>query len=599
MYKWENIEAEDHKKIRGNRMVKTILAQVKQYKKASILTPLFAALEVVMEIMIPMMMASLIDKGINAGDMNYVIKDGILMVLMAGCSLTFGIVAGKQAAKASTGLACNLRESMYKNIQSFSFENIDKYSTAGLITRMTTDVTNVQNAYQMIMRMCVRAPMSLICSMIMAFIINRSLSMIFVVAIAFLAVILAFIMMNASKLFQKGFKKYDNLNSDVQENVSAIRVVKAFVREDHEKKKFERSADDIYKIFTKAESIVAFNGPVMMMAVYGCMMALSWLGARMIVGSALTTGQLTSLFTYIMSIMMSLMMLSMVFVMITMSVASGDRVAQILNEKATLTDPKDPVNEIADGSVEFDHVSFSYKKGSGHPVLDDVSFAVRSGEVIGVIGGTGSAKSTMVSLISRLYDVTDGCVKVGGRDVRDYSMRSLRDAVAVVLQKNEIFSGSILDNLRWGNENATLEDCKRACSIACADEFIDKMPDGYDTMIEQGGANVSGGQKQRLCIARALLKKPKVLILDDSTSAVDTETDAKIRSGFAKEIPDTTKFIIAQRISSVQSADRIIVMNDGKIDGFGTHEELMNNEIYRTVYESQMQGSGDFDKLEA
>ena len=580
-------------------MVKTILAQVKQYKKASILTPLFAALEVVMEITIPMMMASLIDKGINAGNINYVMKDGFLMVLMAGCSLTFGIIAGKQAAKASTGLACNLRESMYKNIQTFSFENIDKYSTAGLITRMTTDVTNVQNAYQMILRMCVRAPMTLICSLVMALIINRSLSMIFVVAIAFLAVILAIIMLNASKLFQAGFKKYDDLNSDVQENVSAIRVVKAFVREDYEKKKFNRSAEDIYKIFTKAESIVAFNGPVMMIAVYGCMMALSWLGARMIVGGTLTTGQLTSLFTYIMSIMMSLMMLSMVFVMITMSVASGDRVAQILTEKATLTDPKNPVNEIQDGSVEFDHVSFSYTKGSGHPVLDDVSFDIKSGEVIGVIGGTGSAKSTMVSLISRLYDATDGSVKVGGLDVREYSMKSLRDAVSVVLQKNEIFSGTILDNLRWGNESASLEECKKACSIACADEFIDKMPEGYDTEIEQGGANVSGGQKQRLCIARALLKKPKILILDDSTSAVDTATDSKIRKGFAKEIPDTTKFIIAQRISSVQTADRIIVMRDGQIDGIGTHEELMNNEIYRTVYESQMQGSGDFDKLEA
>ena len=580
-------------------MVKTILAHVKQYKKASILTPLFAALEVVMEITIPMMMASLIDKGINAGNINYVMKDGFLMVLMAGCSLTFGIIAGKQAAKASTGLACNLRESMYKNIQTFSFENIDKYSTAGLITRMTTDVTNVQNAYQMILRMCVRAPMTLICSLVMALIINRSLSMIFVVAIAFLAVILAIIMLNASKLFQAGFKKYDDLNSDVQENVSAIRVVKAFVREDYEKKKFNRSAEDIYKIFTKAESIVAFNGPVMMIAVYGCMMALSWLGARMIVGGTLTTGQLTSLFTYIMSIMMSLMMLSMVFVMITMSVASGDRVAQILNEKATLTDPKNPVNEIQDGSVEFDHVSFSYKKGSGHPVLDDVSFDIKSGEVIGVIGGTGSAKSTMVSLISRLYDATDGSVKVGGLDVREYSMKSLRDAVSVVLQKNEIFSGTILDNLRWGNESASLEECKKACSIACADEFIDKMPEGYDTEIEQGGANVSGGQKQRLCIARALLKKPKILILDDSTSAVDTATDSKIRKGFAKEIPDTTKFIIAQRISSVQTADRIIVMRDGQIDGIGTHEELMNNEIYRTGYESQMQGSGDFDKLEA
>ena len=581
-------------------MVKTILGQVKQYKKASILTPLFAALEVVMEITIPMMMASLIDNGISTGNMHYVIQDGLLMVLMAGLSLMFGIVAGKQAAKASTGLACNLRQSMYKNIQTFSFENIDKYSTAGLITRMTTDVTNVQNAYQMILRMCIRAPMTLICSMIMALIISRSLSMIFIIAIAFLGVALAFIMMNASRLFQKGFKKYDDLNSDVQENVSAIRVVKAFVREDFEDRKFGNAADNIYKIFVKAESIVAINNPVMMLAVYGCMMALSWLGAKMIVGGTLTTGQLTSLFAYIMSIMMSLMMISMVFVMITMSVASGDRVAQILNEKATLTDPSNPISDITDGSVEFDHVSFAYKKGSGHPVLDDVTFKVNSGEVIGVIGGTGSAKSTMVSLISRLYEVSDGAVKVGGNDVRDYSMKTLRDAVSVVLQKNEIFSGTILDNLRWGNENATEEECRKACETACADEFIDRMPDGYNTQIEQGGANVSGGQKQRLCIARALLKKPRILILDDSTSAVDTATDSKIRQGFAREIPDTTKFIIAQRISSVQNADRIIVLNDGKIDGFGTHDELMkDNEIYRTVYESQMQGSGDFDKLEA
>ena len=580
-------------------MVKTILGQVKQYKLASILTPVFAASEVVMEILIPMMMANLIDEGINAGNMQFVIKDGIIMVLMAACSLTFGILAGKQAARASTGLACNLRESMYGNIQTFSFANIDKYSTAGLITRMTTDVTNVQNAFQMILRMCTRAPMTLICSMIMAFYISRSLSMVFVAAIVFLAVVLAIIMMNAAKMFQKGFKKYDDLNSDVQENVSAIRVVKAFVREDFEKKKFNRSADEIYRIFVKAESCVVFNNPVMMLAVYASMLAISWMGAKMIVGGTLTTGQLASLITYIMSIMMSLMMLSMIFVMVTMSFASANRVTEIINEKATLTDPENPVTEIPDGSVEFDNVSFSYKKGSGKPVLDDVSFSVRSGEVIGIIGGTGSAKSTLVSLISRLYDVTGGTVKVGGRDVREYSMEALRDAVSVVLQKNELFSGTVLDNLRWGNKNASEEECRKACSIACADEFIDRMPDGYETMIEQGGANISGGQKQRLCIARALLKKPKILILDDSTSAVDTATDGRIRRAFREEIPDTTKFIIAQRISSVQNADRIIVLKDGRIDGFGTHEELMENEIYRTVYESQTQGSGDFDKLEA
>jgi ATP-binding cassette subfamily B multidrug efflux pump len=580
-------------------MVKTILGQVKQYKLASILTPVFAASEVVMEILIPMMMANLIDEGINAGNMQFVIKDGIIMVLMAACSLTFGILAGKQAARASTGLACNLRESMYGNIQTFSFANIDKYSTAGLITRMTTDVTNVQNSYQMILRMCTRAPMTLICSMIMAFYISRSLSMVFVAAIVFLAVVLAIIMMNAAKMFQKGFKKYDDLNSDVQENVSAIRVVKAFVREDFEKKKFNRSADEIYRIFVKAESCVVFNNPVMMLAVYASMLAISWMGAKMIVGGTLTTGQLASLITYIMSIMMSLMMLSMIFVMVTMSFASANRVTEIINEKATLTDPENPVTEIPDGSVEFDNVSFSYKKGSGKPVLDDVSFSVRSGEVIGIIGGTGSAKSTLVSLISRLYDVTGGTVKVGGRDVREYSMEALRDAVSVVLQKNELFSGTVLDNLRWGNKNASEEECRKACSIACADEFIDRMPDGYETMIEQGGANISGGQKQRLCIARALLKKPKILILDDSTSAVDTATDGRIRRAFREEIPDTTKFIIAQRISSVQNADRIIVLKDGRIDGFGTHEELMENEIYRTVYESQTQGSGDFDKLEA
>ncbi len=580
-------------------MVKTILGQVKQYKLASILTPVFSAAEVIMEILIPMMMANLIDDGINAGNMQFVIKDGIIMVVMAACSLTFGINAGKQAARASTGLACNLRESMYGNIQKFSFANIDRYSTAGLITRMTTDVTNVQNSYQMILRMCTRAPMMLICSMIMAFYINRSLSMVFLIAIAFLAIVLAIIMTSAAKLFQNGFRKYDDLNSNVQENVSAIRVVKAFVREDFEKKKFNHSVDDIYKIFVKAESRVVFNNPVMMLAVYSCMLSISWLGAKMIVGGTLTTGQLASLITYIMSIMMSLMMLSMIFVMVTMSFASANRVADILNEKATLTDPENPVDVIPDGSVEFDHVSFSYKKGSGRPVLDDVTFNVRSGEVIGIIGGTGSAKSTMVGLISRLYDVMDGTVKVGGRDVREYSMVALRDAVSVVLQKNELFSGTVLENLRWGNKDATEEECRKACRIACADEFIDRMQDGYQTMIEQGGANVSGGQKQRLCIARAILKKPKILILDDSTSAVDTATDAKIRRGLREEIPGTTKFIIAQRISSVQNADRIIVLKDGRIDGFGTHEELMQNEIYRTVYESQTQGSGDFDKLEA
>ena len=578
-------------------MIKTLFRQVKQYKKASLLTPLFAALEVLMEVLIPFVTAELIDKGIQGGSIEYVWRYGLLMVAMAMLSLLFGLLAAKFAATASSGFAANLRNAMYENIQTFSFSNIDKFSTAGLVTRMTTDVTNIQNAYQMVLRIAVRAPMTMILSMVMCFVINHELSLVFLVAVAVLAVGLIFIVRRAMRLFDDVFHKYDDLNASVQENVSAIRVVKAFVREDYEKKKFNKAAENVYRLFVKAEKTIAINSPMMMLVVYGCIIALSWFGAQFVVGDKLTTGELTSLFSYVMSVLMSLMMLSMIFVMLTMSLASGRRIAEVLNEKPDLTNPAEPVMDIPNGQIDFDHVSFAYKHGTGESTLKDIDLHIKSGETIGIIGGTGCGKSSLVNLISRLYDASEGTVRVGGRDVREYDMEALRDKVAVVLQKNVLFSGTILENLRWGKEDATLEECKEVCAQACADEFIDKMPDGYDTFIEQGGNNVSGGQKQRLCIARALLKKPCVLILDDSTSAVDTATDAKIRKAFAQKIPGTTKLIIAQRVASVQGADRIIVMDDGRVVAFDTHDNLMKtNEIYREIYETQTQGGGDFDQ---
>ena len=578
-------------------MIKKLAGQIKQYKKETILTPVFASLEVVMETLMPIVMAKIIDNGIEAGNMSYVYKCGGVMVLMAFLSLTFGVVAGRLAATASTGFSYNLRQSMYENIQTFSFSNIDKFSTAGLVTRMTTDVTNVQNAFQMIIRMCVRAPMTLFCSLVMAIIICPKLSLLFVVAAVFLFAVLMTITKMVMPLFQAVFEKYDALNASVQENVSAIRVVKSFVREEYENEKFAKAADNIYKMFVKAESILAFNAPTMMLASYGCILALSWFGAKMITFGTLTTGELTSMFSYVMSILFALMMISMIFVMLTLSQASAKRIVEVLDEKADLVNPENPDYEVIDGSVDFEQVDFAYRNGTGRPVLQDITFHVNSGETIGVIGGTGSSKSSLVNLISRLYDVTSGAVKVGGKDVRTYDLETLRNAVSVVLQKNVLFSGSILDNLRWGNEEATEEECIRACKLACADEFINRMEEGYHTHIEQGGSNVSGGQKQRLCIARALLKKPKILILDDSTSAVDTATDAKIRRAFREEIPGTTKFIIAQRVSSIMDADRILVMENGRIDGFDTHENLLRtNEIYREVYETQTKNGGDFDQ---
>lgn len=519
------------------------------------------------------------------------------MVVVAAVGLFAGVMGGKYGAKASTGFARNLRKAMYDNIQTFSFASIDKYSTAGLITRLTTDVTNLQNAYQMILRMFTRAPASLICAMIMAFSINAELATIYLVAVIFLGGCLCLIMSRATKYFQQVFQKYDDLNASVQENITGIRVVKAYVREDYEKQKFKRASESVYRMFIKAEKILTFNAPLMQLTVYSCILGISWLGAKMIVSDSLTTGELMSLLAYCMNILMSLMMLSMIFVMVTMSMASARRVSEVINEKTDLVNPENPLSEVKDGSIRFEHVNFSYRKESKESVLKDIDLSIHAGETIGIIGGTGSAKSSLVNLVSRLYDVTEGAVYVGGEDVRRYDLDTLRNEVAVVLQKNVLFSGTILDNLRWGDENATEEECRRACILACADEFIQKMPDGYHTYIEQGGSNVSGGQKQRLCIARALLKKPKILILDDSTSAVDTATDAKIRKAFAEEIPDTTKLIIAQRISSVQNADRIIVMENGNVHGFGTHEELLkSDQIYRDVYESQMNGSGDFDQ---
>lgn len=578
-------------------MVKTILKQVKEFKKDSILTPIFMIMEVILETMIPMFMAAIIDNGVEKGNMNYIYKVGAIMVVLAVFGLITGMLGGKYGASASTGLARNLRRAMFENIQSYSFSNIDKFSTAGLVTRLTTDVTNVQNAYQMILRMCARAPFSMICAMTMAFLINARLASVYLIAVILLGGCLLFIMIKATRYFKQIFPKYDDLNASVQENVSGIRVVKAYVREDYENKRFTKASGNIYKMFTKAESIITWNSPLMQFTVYTCILVISWLGAKMIVANGLTTGQLMSLLTYCMNILMNLMMLSMVFVMVTMSTASAERITEVLNEKSDLANPENPVMDVKDGSIVFEHVDFAYSKDSEEPVLKDINLNIRAGETIGIIGGTGSAKSSLVNLISRLYDVTNGSVSVGGLDVREYDMETLRNQVSVVLQKNVLFSGSILDNLRWGNKDATEEECIRACQMACADEFIERFPDKYNTHIEQGGNNVSGGQKQRLCIARALLKKPKILILDDSTSAVDTATDSKIRQAFATEIPDTTKLIIAQRISSVQNADRIIVMEDGKVADFDTHENLLkNSEIYRDVYESQNKGAGDFDE---
>ena len=577
-------------------MLKTLLSQVKEYKTASLLAPLFTALEVVMELFIPFITAAIIDQGIEAGDLGQVYRYGALMIVMAFLSLCFGTLAGRFSAKASAGFACNLRDALYAKVQTFSFSNIDKYSTAGLVTRMTTDVTNMQNAYQMILRIAVRAPLMLVCSMCMCFFISVQLSAVFLVALVVLGVSLIFIMTRTIPVFQKVFRRYDDLNASVQENVSAIRVVKAFVREAYEDEKFKKAADGLYRLFVKAESTLALNSPIMMLVVYGSILALSWFGAHYIVAGELTTGNLTSLFSYVMGVLMSLMMLSMIFVMVTMSIASAERICEVLKETPALADPERPLMTVSDGRVDFDHVSFSYQHGSGEVVLRDLDLHIASGETIGVVGGTGSGKSSLVNLISRLYDVDQGSVRVGGVDVRDYDLEALRNQVAVVLQKNVLFSGTILDNLRWGKEDATEEECREAARLACADEFIDRFPDGYNTWIEQGGANVSGGQKQRLCIARALLKSPKVLILDDSTSAVDTATDAKIREAFARQIPGTTKIIIAQRVSSVQNADRILVLDNGAVSGFDTHENLLKtNRIYQEIYEAQTQGGGDFD----
>ena len=578
-------------------MIKTLAKCMGKYKKESIITLISTAVEVFLEILIPFITASIIDKGIQAGDMRKVGIYGGIMLIIAFLSLFCGIQAGKYGAAASTGFACNLREKMYENIQTFSFSNIDKFSTAGLVTRMTTDVTNVQNAYQMIIRSVVRAPLMMICSITMCVIISPRLSIIFLVALIFLGFVLFFIIYKVTPVFTSGFEKYDELNASVQENISGIRVVKAFVREEHENKKFNKAADNLYKTFVKAESFLAFNNPTMMLVVYGCIVALSWFASHFIVSGSITTGNLTSMFSYVMSMLMSLMMLSMIFVMVSMSAASARRISEVLNEKADLANPEKPYEEVEDGRIDFNHVNFSYRKNSTEDTLHDIDIHINAGETIGIIGGTGCGKSSFVSLISRLYDVTEGSVCVGGKDVRTYDMDALRNQVAVVLQKNVLFSGTILDNLRWGDDNASYEDCVEACKQACADEFIERMPKKYDTWIEQGGTNVSGGQRQRLCIARALLKKPKVLILDDSTSAVDTATDAKIKQAFAQKIPGTTKLIVSQRISSIQDADRIIVLEDGKVSGFDTHKNLMeNNKVYREICEVQMQGGGDFDE---
>ena len=578
-------------------MIRTLLKEVKEYKTASIATPIFMILEVLFETLIPFLMASIIDKGVNTGDIHHIYKVGGIMIVAAFLGLLAGMAGGRYGAKASTGFAKNLRNAMFDRIQTYSFANIDHFSTAGLVTRLTTDVTNVQNAYQMMLRMMMRAPASMICAMVMAFMINARLASIYLVAVVILGVILFFIIRHATAYFQQAFPKYDALNASVQENVSAIRVVKAYVREEQETSKFQYASKNIYDIFVRAEKNVIWNSPIMMFTVYTCIILISWFGAKMIVVKSLTTGELMSLLAYCMNILMSLMMLSMVFVMISMSMASMRRIAEVLDETSDIHNPEHPLYEVADGSISFKNVDFAYKKGSAEKVLKNINLDIHSGETIGIIGGTGSAKTSLVNLISRLYDVTGGEILVGGKNVKDYDLEVLRNQVSVVLQKNVLFTGSILDNLRWGNKEATDEECMEACRLACADEFIERFPDKYNTHIEQGGNNVSGGQKQRLCIARALLKKPKILILDDSTSAVDTATDAKIRRAFREEIPDTTKLIIAQRVSSVQDADRIIVMDEGQVHGFGTHEELLKtDEIYREVYESQTQGGGDFDE---
>ena len=578
-------------------MIKKLVSHLGEYKAASIKTPLFAALEAIMDVLLPTIMAFIIDQGIEKGDMNAIIRYGLLTFLVAAIALVLGVLAGKYAAEASTGFAGNLRDAMYENIQHYSFSNIDKFSTAGLVTRMTTDVTNVQNAFQMIERMCVRAPVHLVFALTMAVVIGGPLALVFVVAVVFLVVVLASIMIPTFRIFDRVFKNYDDLNASVQENVSAIRVVKSFVREGFENEKYTAACESLYKQFVNAESRLSFNNPAMLVAVYGCNIALSWFGAKYVLHGAITTGQLNALFGYVMNILMALMMLSMAFVMIAMSAASAKRIVEVLDEHTDLPPAKQPVQQVADGSIQFDHVTFKYKHGSGQPVLNDISFTIRPGETLGIIGGTGSAKSSLVQLIPRLYDAETGSVKVGGVDVKDYSLDVLRREVSMVLQKNVLFSGTILDNLRWGDENASEEECIRVAKLACADEFIERFPDKYNTWIEQGGSNVSGGQKQRLTIARALLRKPKVLILDDSTSAVDTATDAKIRKAFREEIPGTTKIIIAQRISSVQDADRILVLENGQINGLGTHAELLaTNAIYQEVYNSQTQGGGDFDK---
>lgn len=578
-------------------MIKTLAAQIKQYKKDSVITPFFMILEVIMEMIIPLLMGSIIDDGVKKGDIEHIYKTGIIMVIMACIGLFAGIMGGKHAARASAGFAKNLRQAMFENIQTFSFSNIDKFSTAGLVTRLTTDITNIQMAYQMLLRMCVRSPITLIVAMIMAFTINAKLASIYLAAVILLGLALALIVATAMKYFNQAFPKYDDLNASVQENVSAIRVVKAYVREKYEISKFKKASESICRMFTKAEGVTTFNSPLMMFTVYTCILLISWLAAKMIVSGTLLEGQLMSLLTYCMNILTSLMMVSMIFVMLTMSLASARRISEVLNEENDLKNPENPDFEVPNGSILFENVDFSYKKESKEPVLKNINLSIESGETIGIIGGTGSAKTSLVNLVSRLYDVSSGCVKVGGKDVREYDIETLRNEVSVVLQKNMLFSGTILDNLRWGDKNASYEECRKVCKLVCAEEFIEKMPDKYETHIEQGGTNVSGGQRQRLCIARALLKKPKILILDDSTSAVDTATDAKIRKAFREQIPGTTKLIIAQRISSIMDADRIIVLDDGVISGFGTHEELMeNNYIYREVYESQTQGGGDFDE---
>ena len=577
--------------------MRTVLHQLGRYKRDTFLCIGLCTLEVIMEILLPFITSIIIDRGLEAANLSVVYRYGALMVVMAILSLVFGAGAGKFAASASSGLAANLRESIYDNIQTFSFSNIDKFSVPGLVTRMTTDITNVQNAFMMVIRIAVRSPLMLIFSYIMCVIISLKLSLTFLIAVVFLIVVLGGIMVVTMKIFNEVFRRYDDLNASVQENISAIRVVKAFVREGHENDKFAKASSNLYRLFVKAEGLLAFNNPAMMTAVYFCIIMVSWLGAQIIVAGDMSTGELTSLFSYVMSLLMSLMMLSMVVVMISMSMASIRRISEVLNERPDLQEPAEPVYEVPDGAIDFDHVTFSYKHGSGKNALTDIDLHIQSGETIGVIGGTGAGKSSLVNLICRLYDVDTGAVKVGGRDVREYDMEVLRNQVAVVLQKNTLFSGTILENLRWGNPDATDDECVAACQAACADEFIDRFPDGYHTRIERGGANVSGGQKQRLCIARALLKKPKVLILDDSTSAVDTATDAKIRAAFAQKIPGTTKIIIAQRISSVESADRILVLDNGRVDAFDTHENLLKtNAIYQEIYESQVKGGGDFDQ---